>query len=304
MRFLITGATGFLGRHLWAALREAGHDGTVLVRDIKRAGTMLTGARVLEWDGTVGLPPEVAFEGVDVVVNLIGESVARRWNDERKRRFRDSRVLPTRALVERMQALAIRPSVMISMVGTGFYGSRGNEVLTETATPGTGFLANLSQEWESCALGADALGVRTVVLRSGVVLGRDGGILPRILTPFRLGIGGRLGNGRQYFPWIHFSDAISLLIHVATSGGARGPVNSVAPEPVTNAEFTTTLGQALGRRAVLGVPAFALRLALGEMAEELLLCSQRVSPIRALEAGYDFKFPLLGAALADLLHRP
>src|SRR5689334_812458 len=213
MRFLITGATGFIGQHLWKALREAGHEGTVLARDARRASALLSGARVVEWSGTVGLPPEDAFEGVDVVVNLAGESVARRWTEDRKRRFRDSRILPTRALVERMQGLATRPASFISIAGTGCYGDRGTEVLTESSSGGTGFLARLSQEWESSALAAEALGVRTVVLRMGVVLGADGGFLPRILTPFRVGVGGRLGAGRQFFPWVHVDDAIGLLTH-------------------------------------------------------------------------------------------
>jgi uncharacterized protein (TIGR01777 family) len=303
MRFLITGATGFLGQHLWKALREAGHEGTVLARDARRASTLLSGARVVEWSGTVGLPPEDAFDGVDVVVNLAGESVARRWTDERKRRFRDSRVLPTRALVERMQALTSRPQALISIAGTGLYGDRGDEVLTEASSAGTGYLAKLSQEWESSALTAEALGVRTVVLRLGVVLAADGGFLPRILTPFRLGVGGRLGNGRQYFPWIHLADGIGLLMHLATKSDMRGPVNGVAPEPVTNAEFTAALGRALGRPTALGVPAFLLKMTFGQMAGELMLAGQRVSPVRALEAGYQYEFPLLAQALADVLPR-
>jgi uncharacterized protein len=302
MRFLMTGGTGFLGRHLWVAMRQAGHEGIVLSRDTKRAGAVLPGATVFEWNGTIGLPPEAAFDGVDVVVNLIGESVATRWNDERKRRFRDSRVLPTRSLVERMQTLQARPRALISIAGTGYYGDRGDEVLTEGAKPGSGFLAKLSQEWEAGALAADALGVRAVVVRSGVVLGRGGGMLPRIMTPFRLGLGGRLGNGRQYFPWIHVADLVGILVRLAVRDSVRGPVNGVAPEPITNAEFTTALAKALGRPAALAVPAFALKLAFGEMANELLLSSQRVSPIRALEDGYEFQFPLLGPALADLLH--
>lgn len=301
MRFLITGATGFLGRHLWAAIRENGHEGVALARDVERAGKVLPGARIWEWNGVVGLPPEGAFDGVDVIVNLIGESVARRWNDERKRRFRDSRVLPARALVERLAGLASRPRTMISIAGTGFYGNRGEEVLTESSAGGSGFLAKLSQEWEAAALAAEGQGLRAVVLRSGVVLGSDGGILPKILTPFRLGLGGKLGDGRQYFPWIHLSDQVGLLLHLASRADLRGPVNGVAPEPVTNAEFTVAMGRVLSRPTVLGVPAFALKIALGEMAEELLLSSQRVSPIRALESGYSFKFPLVAAALADLL---
>lgn len=301
MRFLVTGATGFLGRHLWRELRRAGHDIVVLARDPERAGKTLPGTRVFEWNGVVGLPPEEAFLGVDVVVNLIGESVASRWNAERKRKFRDSRVLPTRALVERMSALSTRPGTMISMAGTGFYGNRGDEVLTESSAGGAGYLAKLSQDWEAAAEGAATQGVRTVIFRSGVVLGRDGGALPRIVTPFRFGVGGRLGDGGQYFPWIHLADAIGILLHCADRPDLRGIVNGVAPEPVTNAEFTAALGRQLGRPTALGVPAFALKLAFGEMAEELLLASQRVSPIRALEAGYEFKFPLLAGALKDLL---
>jgi uncharacterized protein len=303
MRFLIIGATGFLGRHLWRTLRAAGHEGTVLARDAKRAGATLTGARVVEWNGTIGLPPEGAFEGVDVVVNLAGEPIGRRWTDERKRLFRDSRVLPTRSLVERMQALTDRPGVFVSIAGTGCYGDRGDEVLTESSSGGTGFAARLSQEWESSALGAESLGVRTAVVRMGVVLGADGGFLTRILTPFRLGVGGRLGSGRQYFPWIHVDDAVGLLLHLATKSDMRGPVNGVAPEPVTNAEFTATLGRVLGRPTALGVPAFLLKMTFGQMAGELMLAGQKVSPVRALESGYQYKFPLLAPALADILPR-
>lgn len=300
MRFLVAGATGFLGRHLSAALRAAGHQLTALARDPARASGLLPGARIVEWNAMIGLPPEEAFAGVDVVVNLIGESVAKRWTEARKRQFRDSRVVPTRALVERISGLTTPPSALVSIAGTGFYGDRGDEVLTESSAAGAGFLAKLSQEWESAATGAPAT-TRTVVVRSGVVLGRDGGILPRITTPFRFGVGGRLGNGRQYFPWIHCSDAIGILMHVASREDVQGAVNGVAPEPVTNAELTAALGRILRRPARLAVPAMALKLALGEMAEELLLASQRVSPIRVLESGYTFKFPLIGPALADLL---
>lgn len=304
MRLLITGATGFLGRHLWTALQTLGHEGFVLARNPERASKLLPGARVWEWNGVVGLPPASAFDGVDAIVNLIGDSVARRWTDERKRRFRDSRVLPTRALVERLATLPTRPRTMLSIAGTGYYGDRADEVLTESSSGGAGFLAKLSQEWESAASAAEPLGLRVVVLRSGVVLARDGGILPRILTPFRLGVGGRLGSGRQYFPWIHITDFVGLLLHLVALADTAGPVNGVAPEPVTNAEFTAALGRSLHRPAALAVPAFALKMALGEMAQELLLASQRVSPVRALDAGYTFKFPLLEPALTDLLQPP
>lgn len=314
MRFLLTGATGFLGHHAWTALRDAGHETSVLTRDPKRAAKLLPGARLWEWNGTVGLPPEGAFENVDVIVNLIGESIARRWTHDAKRRFRDSRVLPTRSMIERLTGMPTRPRALISIVGSGYYGDRGAEVLTENAAPGTGFLAKLCQEWEQAALSAVPLGIRTVVLRSGVVLARDGGMFKTILRPFRLGVGGRLGSGKQYFPWVHVDDWVGILLHVAdrmTAGGAGSEtkadgsaVNAVAPEPSTNGEFVVALGKALGRPTALGVPAFVLKVALGEMAEELLLASQRVSPIRVLESGYQFKHPLLAGALANLLHPP
>jgi uncharacterized protein len=303
MRYLITGATGFLGRALWQALGAAGHERVALARDVRRASQTLSGGQVLEWNGVVGLPPPGALDGVDIVVNLIGESVARRWTSERKRRFRDSRVLPTRALVQRMTELepARRPRALVSMGGTAYYGDRETEVLTEKSTAGGGFLADLARDWEDAALAAEALGVRVVVLRTGVVLGRDGGILAKLLPPFRLGLGARLGTGRQYLPWIHLDDMMSLMQLAGTSEALRGPVNAVAPEPVTNAEVVAALGEALRRPAALMVPGFALKLAMGEMAEEVLLSSQRVSPIKALEVGFEFRFPLLRQALADLL---
>jgi uncharacterized protein (TIGR01777 family) len=301
MRFLVTGATGFIGRHLWAALLQGGHEGVVLARDPDRAAAALPGARVFAWNGKVGLPPEAAFAGVDVVVNLIGESVAVRWTDARKRSLRDSRVLPTRALVERIEGLRRRPRVLVSMSGAAVYGNRGDEVLTEASPLGTtdGFLVGLSGEWEAAARGAERLGMRVVLLRTGAVLGRDGGMLARISLPFRFGLGARLGNGRQYFPWVHLADAVGIILLAAGQEDLQGPVNVVAPEPVTNAEFTDAFARAAGHPARLAVPAFALKLALGEMAEEMLLGGQRMSPIRVLQSGYQFRFPLLADALRD-----
>jgi uncharacterized protein (TIGR01777 family) len=303
MKILLTGATGYIGGTLRPMLRDAGHTLVVLARDPSRTAALVPGARIFAWDGVVGLPPAEAFDGVEAVINLIGESVAKRWTVERKRRFRDSRVLPTRALVERMGGLppSGRPRVLVSMAGVGFYGDRGEEALTEKSAPGQGFLAKLGQEWESAAEGATALGIRTVIFRSGVVLGPGGGILGKLLPLFRLGLGGRLGSGRQYFPWIHLEDLLRLFLHALASDGLSGAVNAVAPEPATNAEFTAALGQALHRPVALAVPALALRLALGEMADEMLLVSQRVSPIRAIESGFDFHFPLLGPALRACL---
>lgn len=326
MKILMTGATGFLGRQLWPRLRAEGHSLVVLARDPSRATALVPGAVAFEWNGLVGLPPAEAFQGVDAVVNLIGESVAQRWTADRKRRFRDSRVAATRALVERLAALEARPRTLLSMSAVGIYGDRKDEVLTERSSPGTGFLADLGREWEGAALAASALGMRVVVVRSGVVLGH-GGMLARLLPLFRLGLGGRLGSGRQFLPWIHVDDLLRMIMHLlsantALGGGGGGGVvkgdvvngdvvngdtvpgdvvNGVAPEPATNAELTAALGRVLKRPVMLAVPALALRLALGEMAEEVLLASQRVSPIRALESGFVFRYPLLDAALKNLL---
>lgn len=307
MRFLLTGATGFIGRHFGQALRAAAHELVVLARDADKATRLHPGARVYVWNGNVGLPPADAFEGADVVVNLIGEDVAGRWTEKRRRAIRDSRVLPTRALVERMQTLPSRPRVFLSMSGSAVYGDRGDEILTETSQLGTtdGFLVKLAGEWEAAAQPAAALGVRTAMFRTGVVLGSDGGIFSKIRLPFRMGVGGRLGSGKQYFPWIHVADLVGVLLHAATQSTTNlqlsGPVNMVAPEPVTNAEFTTALARAFGKSAPFAVPGFALKLALGDMADEMLLASQRMSPARVLQSGYVFQFPLLQDALRDVV---
>ena len=209
---------------------------------------------------------------------------------------------PTTAIVERMRTLGRRPAAFVSISGTGIYGTRGEEVLTETAAPGAGFLSEMAVAWEGAAEQAAGLGLRTVLLRLGAVLGRGGGILDKLLGPFSLGLGGRLGDGRQFMPWIHLEDAVGLIRYAADHPTLEGPVNAVAPEPITNAEFTLALGEALKRPTLVALPALALRLAFGtEMAAGLLLSSQRVSPIKALEAGFVFSFPLLREALANLM---
>ena len=305
MRFLVAGATGFIGRHLTAALQAEAHEVVVLARDPERAAKALPGTRVVAWNGKVGLPPEAAFAGVDVVVNLIGESLAVRWTEKRKRALRDSRILPTRALVERMEGLRRRPRVLISMSGAGIYGDRGNEVLTEASSLGTteGFLVSLAGEWEAAARGAEKLGMRVVLLRAGPVLGRGGGILSQIALPFRFGLGARLGGGEQFFPWVHLDDLVAIIIWAATHADVEGPVNAVAPEPVTNAEFTAGVARAQGRGVHLAAPAFALKLAMGEMANEVLLAGQKVSPARVLRSGFQFRYPLLAEALKASLGR-
>jgi uncharacterized protein (TIGR01777 family) len=301
-KVLIAGATGMLGTALAASCARDGVPVAALVRDVSRAARRLPGVDLHAWDGTQGLPPDAAFAGVDVVVNLMGEPVAgRRWSDAQKKRLRDSRVVTTRALVDGMRGLAQRPRVLISSSGTAYYGDRGDEILTEASAVGSGFLAELARDWEAETSKARELGLRAVVLRNGVVVARSGGIMGKLLTLFRLGLGGRVGDGKQWLPWIHLDDEVGLLRHVMTAEAATGALNAVAPEPATNAEFGAALGAALHRPVVMVAPAFALRLALGELAEEILLASQRVMPVRTLETGYVFKHPLLAPALRDLV---
>jgi uncharacterized protein len=300
---LIAGATGLIGTALAASCARDGLAVAALVRDPKRAAGRLPGVTLHAWDGTKGPPPAEALEGVGVVVNLVGEPIAgRRWSDAQKQRLRDSRVLATRTLVDALRDRAARPRVLVQASGTGFYGDRGDDLLTEASASGAGFLADICRDWEAEADNATALGLRVVVLRAGIVLSRAGGFLAKILPPFRLGVGGHVGTGKQWLPWIHVDDEIALIRHAMADEGIAGVLNAVAPEPVTNAELTTALGRALHRPTVLAAPAFALRLALGgEMAEELILASQRAMPVRTLESGFKFQHPLLAAALRELV---
>jgi uncharacterized protein (TIGR01777 family) len=302
-KILIAGATGLIGTALAAACARDGITVAALVRDVARAAPRLPGATLHAWDATKGPPPSDAFEGVDAVVNLVGESVAgKRWSDAHKQRLRESRVTATRLLVDGMRQRDKRPRVLVQASGIGIYGDRGDDILTEASPAGTGFMAELARDWEAEAQKAAELGVRVVLLRSGMVLSASGGLLGSILTPFRLGIGGHVGKGNQWMPWIHVDDEVGLIRHAIATETVSGPLNAVAPEPATNGQFTTALGRALRRPTVLAAPAFALRLALGgEMANELMLASQRAMPVRTLETGYKFKQPLLEPALKDLL---
>ncbi len=301
MRALVTGATGFVGRALLARL-----DGrpVVLTRDPARARAVLgEGPELHAWDGAAP-PPADAFRDVDVVFHLAGEGVASgRWTEERKALIRDSRVSGTRRLVQAMAELApstSRPKVLVSASAVGVYGDRGEEVLTESSSIGTDFLAGVCRAWEAEAMKAHPFGIRVILARLGVVLGSGGGALSRMLPPFRMGLGGRLGSGTQWMSWIHRDDLVGLLLHAAASGSPSGPMNAVSPEPVRNTDFTKALGRALGRPAMLPVPAFALRMALGEMAG-FLLASQRVVPKAAEAASFPFRFPALDGALKEVL---
>ncbi len=293
---LITGATGTIGRRLLPRL-ERGRV-RVLSRNAARATAQL-GVPAFVWDGAGEVPPG-ALEGVRTVVHLAGEPVAEgRWTASKKRAIEESRVEGTRALVASLRAHGVRPDVFVSASAVGYYGDRGDELLEETSAPGAGFLSGVTVGWEREAKAAEALGARVVQLRIGVVLAREGGALPRMLLPFRAGLGARLGSGEQWMPWVHVDDVVGLVLH-ALSAHVAGPVNVVAPHAVRNAELTRVLGHVLRRPAVLRAPAFALRAALGEVAA-VVLASQRVVPKVAQATGYDFAHPTLEGALRDLL---
>lgn len=293
MRVLITGATGFIGQKLVGRLDRP----YVLTRSPEAAKRKLGDVTAFAWNAEVEPPPSAAFEGVDAVVHLAGEPVAEgRWNAEKKRRIRDSRVLGTRHLVQALESLAVRPRVLVSASAVGWYGSRGDESLTESSTVGNDFLAEVCREWEAESQRASALGVRVVNPRIGIVLGEGGGAMEKMLRPFKLGLGGRLSHGNQWMPWVHVDDVVGLILFAIEHENLTGAINATAPEPVTNREFTRTLGRVLHRPTVFPAPAFALRLAVGEFAE-ILLASQRVIPRVALDARYQFAHPKLEGAL-------
>ncbi len=273
MRALVTGATGFVGSRLVPRIAEP----VFLSRDPQRAREKFARATPHYWDPLAAAPPADAFAGVDAIFHLAGESVGEgRWSAAKKQRIRDSRILGTRHLVEGLAALEQRPRVLVAASAIGYYGSRGDETLDESSPPGNDFLARVCCDWEAEARAAEKLGVRVVCARFGIVLGQ-GGALAKMLLPFKLGLGGRLGDGRQWMSWVHIDDVVGILLAAAGEEQYRGPVNTVAPEPVTNREFTRVLASVLHRPAIFPVPALALRLAVGEFSE-VLLGSQRVLP--------------------------
>jgi uncharacterized protein len=295
----ISGASGLIGAALIASLQAGGHRAIPLVRRAPRPGE-----DALRWDPASGTITRAGPSVADAIVHLAGDSVmGLRWTADKKRRIRESRTIATRLLVQTLTRLAKPPAVLVCASGVGYYGSRGDEVLSEESRPGTGFLADLAREWEAATATAIAQGIRVVNLRLGVVLSANGGALTKMLTPFRLGLGGVIGDGAQWMSWIALDDVTGAIRHALTTDALRGPVNAVAPAPVTNAEFTRTLGRALGRPTLVPLPAFAARLALGEMADELLLASQRVVPARLQASGYRFRYPTLEDALRAVLGR-
>lgn len=297
MNILVTGSSGFIGSALVPFLVSNGHSVTRLVRAGPRSGHA-----EVHWDPAAGTLDMAGLAGVDAVVHLAGESIAAgRWTAERKARIRDSRVKGTQVLCAALGRLELPPKVLVCASAIGYYGDRGEEILREESPPGSGFLAEVCRAWEAAASPALDKGIRVVHLRNGVVLSPAGGALGKMLVPFKMGVGGKLGSGEQYMSWIALDDLLGGIDHTLATDTLQGPVNAVAPHPVTNLEFTTTLGRVLSRPTLLPMPAFVARLAFGEMADELLLASTRVEPTRLLASGYRFRYPELAGALRQML---
>lgn len=299
MKVLITGATGTIGRELCRRLLEQGDEVRVLTR---RAGASpIPGTTAWQWNPTAEVPPAEALDGVEAVVHLAGEPVAGgRWTSELKQRIRDSRVVGTKNLVDGILRQSVPPRVVVGASAVGFYGDRGDQPLDEHCAPGKGFLCDVCRDWEEAYRPVAAAGVRLALLRIGVVLSRSGGALERMLLPFRLGLGGKLASGQQWFPWIHIDDIVGLIEFALNNDRVSGVINGVSRSSVTNEQFTRALARVLHRPVFFPVPEFALRLLAGEMAS-VVLASQRVIPRAALDAGYQFKFAEIDSALRDVI---
>lgn len=299
MKIAITGATGLIGTRLVAALKARGDDVTVLTRSPQRAAAAL-GVEAVGWDALNEPAPSEALEGRGAVIHLAGEPVAQRWSVASKKAILDSREIGTRNLVAGIAASEPRPSVLVSSSAVGYYGKHGDEKIDEQCAPGSDFLAKVCVAWEREAVAAEQLGLRVVLIRTGIVLDADGGALKAMMPPFKAGVGGPVAGGKQYMPWIHADDIVGLYLAALDSSDWSGPVNGTAPTPVTNAEFSTVLGKALHRPSLFPVPGFVVRARFGEMAE-IVTEGQRAIPAAAMENGYQFTEPELGQALASVL---
>jgi len=301
VKVLVTGASGFIGSALCDSLLVRGDTVVGLTRDPKRARRTNPSVNWHAWEPTLERPPAEAFEGVDAVVNLLGEKINQRWTDEAKRRIMESRRTGTHNLVGAIAGLERKPRVLVSQSAIGFYGDRGEAIVDESSEPGEGFDAEVVREWERAAREAEPIGVRLVVVRTGHVLDPSDGFLAALLTPFKLGVGGPLAGGAQYVSWIHVADEVGILLWAVDNDEVSGVVNSTAPNPVTNKVFSKALGKALSRPAVMPVPGVTLDLMYGKEFGQVLRGGQRVLPRRALDLGYEFLHPELDEALNDLL---
>ena len=293
---LVSGVSGPIGAALQPSLNARGYKVTRLVRGVS------SGQGQVAWDPTQPLPPE-SVSGFEAVIHLAGETVVGRWTEAKKSRILNSRVLGTRHLAEALAQAPQRPRVLISASAIGYYGDRGDEILHEASPSGNGFLPEVCRQWEAATQPATQAGIRTVQMRIGVVLSSVGGALPKMLLPFRLGVGGNMGSGHQWWSWIHVQDLVGAIHHILKSDLLQGPLNVVAPKPVTNAEFTRVLASVLSRPAIFPMPVFAARLVFGQMGEEVLLASQRVEPAKLIASGYPFHYVDLKKALEEILKR-
>jgi uncharacterized protein len=296
MRILLTGSSGLIGQAALRELTAAGHIVVCLVRSRSNAV-----GRHIMWDPENGSIDPDDLENFDAVVHLSGETIVGRWSKAKKVRILESRVRSTLLLCDTLAHLHSRPLVLVAASAVGYYGDRGDQKLDEESSAGSLFVSEVAKAWEAATESASQHGIRVVNLRMGFVLSKSGGGLTRMLLPFRLGLGGRVGNGRQFVSWVTVDDVVGAISHAISADSSRGPMNVVAPQPVTNREFTRALGGALWRPTLFPLPAFAARMMFGEMADDLLLSSQRVEPKRLIDAGYEFKFPKLEPALRHVL---
>ncbi|MBV9210410.1 MAG: TIGR01777 family oxidoreductase [Acidobacteria bacterium] len=296
MKVLVTGSTGLVGSALLPLLKGRGHE---VVRAVRRPTEKPS---EVYWNPEGGEIDAASLSGIEAAINLAGENIAERWDEEKKRRIRESRVKGTRILSEALAQLEPRPRVLVSASAIGIYGNRGAEVLTEESSYGDDFLAEVCREWEAACAPARESGIRVVNPRIGIVLSKKGGALAKMLTPFQFGVGGKVGSGKQFMSWVALDDVAGIIVYALENEALSGAVNTVAPTPVTNYEFTKTLGRVISRPTIFPIPAFGLKLAFGaEMAEGTLLSSARVEPARLKQAGYEFQYPTLEAALRHLL---
>jgi len=301
VRVLVTGASGFIGSALCDALLARGNTVVGLSRDPQRARGSNPSVTWHPWEPTLERPPAAAFENVDGVVNLEGEKINQRWTDDAKRRIMESRRTGTRNLVAAIGALERKPRVLVNQSAIGFYGDRGEAIVDESAESGKGYDAEVVREWEAAAREAESAGLRLVIVRTGHVLDPSGGLLAELLPPFKLGVGGPLAGGRQYMSWVHIDDEVGILLWALDNEKVSGVINSTAPNPVTNREFSQAIGRALHRPAAMPVPGFVLDLKFGREFGEVLRGGQRVIPRRALDLGYEFRYPEIDGALKSLL---